>query len=230
MPTNLWQPGVSGNPAGRLRGSRNKLSEAVICALLRDFPKHGEKAIAKVRREQPGVYLRCLTLLIPREHKVQHSNPLKDLTDEQLEAMIEYIETSLAAQAGGQVKVIEGMIEPEDGSASGRVISTTWRLVFFEREDLPCGAMEILPRHRQSLQKSLNRSGAISAYRIVSCILFPRNCCGAACLHWRLKLQASGGAFWRRVPARAVRKNPAEVQCRKCNEFNACSSQKCRMP
>src|SRR5215831_2508200 len=31
-------------PAGRLRGSRNKLSEEVICALLRDFRKHGEKA------------------------------------------------------------------------------------------------------------------------------------------------------------------------------------------
>ena len=35
-----------------------------------------------------------------------------DLTDEQLEAMIEYIKTSLAAQAGGPVKVIEGMMEP----------------------------------------------------------------------------------------------------------------------
>src|SRR5262245_11092778 len=49
MPTNLWQPGLSGNPAGRLRGSRNRLSEAVTCALLRDFDKHGEKAIARVR-------------------------------------------------------------------------------------------------------------------------------------------------------------------------------------
>ena len=112
MPINLWQPGQSGNPAGRVRGSRNKLSEEVICALLRDFRKHGEKAIAKVRREQPGVYLRCLTLLIPREHKVEHSNLLKELTDEQLEAMIEYIETSLAAQAGGPVKVIEATAEP----------------------------------------------------------------------------------------------------------------------
>ena len=35
-----------------------------------------------------------------------------DLTDEQLEAMIEYIKTSLEAQAGGSVRVIEGMIEP----------------------------------------------------------------------------------------------------------------------
>src|SRR5215510_3319748 len=36
MPNNLWQRGVSGNPAGRPRGSRNALSEEVICALLRD--------------------------------------------------------------------------------------------------------------------------------------------------------------------------------------------------
>jgi len=56
--------------------------------------------------------LKILALLVPREHKVEHSNPLKELTDEQLVAMIEYIETWLAAQAGGSVKVIEGMIEP----------------------------------------------------------------------------------------------------------------------
>ena len=113
MPANPWQPGQSGNPAGRLRGSRNKLSEEVICALLRDFREHGQKAIAKVRRTQPAAYLKVLVLLVPREHKVEHSNPLKELTDEQLEAMIEYIEASLAAQAGGPAKVIEGTIEPK---------------------------------------------------------------------------------------------------------------------
>ena len=117
MPTNLWQPGVSGNPAGRTRGSRNALSEEVICALLRDFRKHGEKAIAKVRREQPGVYLRCLTLLIPREHKVEQSNVIKNLSDQELEAMIEYLKTSLEAQAGGSIRVIEGTIEPEAATA-----------------------------------------------------------------------------------------------------------------
>ena len=110
MPINLWQPGVSGNPAGRPRGSRNALSEEVICALLRDFRKHGEKAVAQVRRQQPAAYLKILALLIPREHKIEHNNPIKNLSDEQLEAMIEYIETSLAAQAGG-VKVIESTME-----------------------------------------------------------------------------------------------------------------------
>ena len=54
--------------------------------------------------------MKILTLLCPREH--EHSNSLKELTDEQLEAMIEYIKTVLEVQAGGPVKVIEGMIEP----------------------------------------------------------------------------------------------------------------------
>jgi hypothetical protein len=65
-----------------------------------------------VRRTQPAAYLKVLALLVPREHKVEHSNSIKDLTDEQLEDMIEYIKTSLEAQAGGSVKLIEGTIEP----------------------------------------------------------------------------------------------------------------------
>jgi len=71
-----------------------------------------------VRRTQPAAYLKVLALLVPREHKVEHSNSIKDLTDEQLEDMIEYIKTSLEAQAGGPVKVIEGMIEPTTGPAT----------------------------------------------------------------------------------------------------------------
>ena len=63
-----------------------------------------------MRRTQPAAYLKVLALLVPREHKVEHSNSIKDLTDEQLEDMIEYIKTSLEAQAGGSVKLIEGTI------------------------------------------------------------------------------------------------------------------------
>jgi len=79
---------------------------------LRDFRHGGPKAIERVRRAQPAAYLKILALLCPREHTIEHTNLIKELTDEQLEAMIEYIETSLAAQAGGPVKVIEGTIEP----------------------------------------------------------------------------------------------------------------------
>ena len=56
--------------------------------------------------------MKILALLCPREHKVEHNNLIKELTDEQLEAAIEYIEAALAAKAGGPVKVLEGRIEP----------------------------------------------------------------------------------------------------------------------
>ena len=88
--------------------TRHLLNQEFIQALLLHFREHGKKAIEKVAREQPASYLKILALLVPRQHKVEHSNPIKDLTDEQLEAMIEFIETSLEAQAGGPVKVIEG--------------------------------------------------------------------------------------------------------------------------
>src|SRR5262245_66466634 len=68
--------------------------------------------VARVRQAQPAAYLKILALLCPREHNVEHRNLIKELTDEQLEALIAYLETSLAAQADGPVKVIEGMIEP----------------------------------------------------------------------------------------------------------------------
>jgi len=115
MPNNLWQKGQSGNPAGRLRGSRNKLSEEVICALLRDFRQHGQKAVARVRQTQPAAYLKVLALLVPREHKVEHSNVIK--SDQELEAMVEYLQTLLEPQAGGSVRVIEGSIEPAAATA-----------------------------------------------------------------------------------------------------------------
>jgi len=112
MPTNLWQPGESGNPAGRLRGSRNRLSEAVICALLRDFSKHGEKAIAKVRRTHPAAYLKCLALLVPREHKVEHSNPLKAMSDEELDETLAALRQLVADRVAAAATVIEGTAEP----------------------------------------------------------------------------------------------------------------------
>jgi hypothetical protein len=87
------------------------LNGEFIAALLRDFRHGGPKAIERVRRTQPAAYLKILALLCPREHKVE-SNVIKSLSDQELEAMIEYLKTSLEAQASGSIRVIEGMIEP----------------------------------------------------------------------------------------------------------------------
>ena len=98
---------AKGNPAGRVRGSRNALSEAVICALLRDFREHSQRAIAKVRETQPSAYLKILALLVPRKLKLEQRNAIAGLSDEQLEAMIAELEERIARRAE-QAKLIEG--------------------------------------------------------------------------------------------------------------------------
>jgi len=111
-----FQQGVSGNPHGNRHHTRHLLNQEFIQALLLHFREHGKKAIEKVAREQPASYLKILALLVPREHKVENSNVIKSLSDQELEAMIEYLKTSLEAQAGGS-RVIEGTIEPEAATA-----------------------------------------------------------------------------------------------------------------
>jgi hypothetical protein len=108
-----FEPGRSGNPAGGPVGSRHRqqLNGEFISALLRDFRQGGPKAIERVRRTQPAAYLKILALLVPREHKVEHRNLLKEMTDEELEAAIEAIQKMLADQAEN-AKVIEGTVEP----------------------------------------------------------------------------------------------------------------------
>jgi len=51
-------------------------------------------------------------LLVPREHKVEYSNSLKTMTDEQLDAAIELVKQMLEERAGDGAKVIEGAAEP----------------------------------------------------------------------------------------------------------------------
>jgi hypothetical protein len=108
-----FEPGRSGNPAGAPVGSRHRqqLNGEFIAALLRDFRQGGPKAIERVRRTQPAAYLKILALLMPREQKVEHRNLLKEMTDEELEAAIEFIEKMLAAQAEN-AKVIDGTTAP----------------------------------------------------------------------------------------------------------------------
>jgi hypothetical protein len=111
-PNGQFAKGVSGNLGGNAQRTRHIFNKAFLEALAKDFQEGGAQAIAKVRNEQPAAYMKICALLVPREMKVEHSNAIKHLTDEQLEAMIAYLETSLEAQAGGPVKVIEGMMEP----------------------------------------------------------------------------------------------------------------------
>jgi hypothetical protein len=82
-PVHLWEPGQSGNPAGRPKGSRNKLSEDFVAALYDDFREHGSGAIAACRAEKPDVYLRVIAGLLPKDMTIKVQS-LDELTDDQL--------------------------------------------------------------------------------------------------------------------------------------------------
>lgn len=62
-----FQPGQSGNPKGREKGSRNKLGEAFIEALHSDFTQHGVAVIAAVRKEKPDQYLKVIASILPKD-------------------------------------------------------------------------------------------------------------------------------------------------------------------
>src|SRR5262245_30428477 len=98
---------TTGNARGTLEGSRRAFSADFIRTLADDFRLYGRQAIEKVRKQQPAAYMKICALLVPREMKVEHSNAIKELTDEQLEAMIEHLKASLEAQAQS-AKVIDG--------------------------------------------------------------------------------------------------------------------------
>src|SRR5262245_17874132 len=105
-----FERGRSGNPAGGPVGPRHRqqLNGEFIAALLRDFRHGGPAAIAKVRKNQPAAYCKLLTLLCPRDVKVEHSGGVKAMSDEEIGQAIELIQTMLAARAGEAAKVIEG--------------------------------------------------------------------------------------------------------------------------
>jgi hypothetical protein len=96
----------NGNPHGNRHRTRHLLNQEFMQALPLNFRHQGKKAIEKVARNQPGVYLKILALLVPCETKVEHSGGVKAMTDEQIKQAIEAIQTMLAARAGEARKVI----------------------------------------------------------------------------------------------------------------------------
>jgi hypothetical protein len=93
-----FKPGQVANPAGRPKGSRNKLNQAYIDAFCQEFEKHGEAVFAAVRKKMPHVWLRLAAELQPKQVQVEHG--FADMTDEQLRARIAELNAAIANEIG----------------------------------------------------------------------------------------------------------------------------------
>lgn len=100
--TGQLMPGVVLNPAGRPKGSRNKLGEAFIEALHDDFKMHGVSAIETVRVAEPAQYLKVIASIVPKELNIK-TDAFAGVSDEQLAALIAAARSALGIAEGGGI-------------------------------------------------------------------------------------------------------------------------------
>src|SRR6476619_3620485 len=84
-----FRPGQSGN--GRPKGSRNKLSEALLDDLYAEWQEQGRDAIKKMAEKTPGDFVKVVASLMPKVIGVGNA-PLADLSDEELDRLIMYVQ------------------------------------------------------------------------------------------------------------------------------------------
>jgi hypothetical protein len=89
-----WKPGQSGNPAGRPKGSRNKLEETFLADLLAAWEKGGKDYIVAAAAKDPLGIVKVVASLMPS--KVEPTNPLQDVTREQLRAALAALDSFIA--------------------------------------------------------------------------------------------------------------------------------------
>ena len=105
----LFKPGQSGNPAGRTKGSRNKLGEDFIAALHADFRAHGVQVLETVRTQKPDQYLKVVASLLPKQIEVKEG-AFDGVSDEDLAALVAAARSALGVvDGGGKGKVPSGV-------------------------------------------------------------------------------------------------------------------------
>lgn len=95
-----FQPGVSGNPAGRRKGARNKLGEAFLEDMLVAWETNGKDAIERVIKDRPHEFIKAVAGILPKELSVTTSS-VQELSDDELTAALIALRSTLAVANAG---------------------------------------------------------------------------------------------------------------------------------
>lgn len=65
-----YRPGRSGNPGGKPKGARDRISKAFLYAFAADFEENGVDAIRRLRQEDVASYVKVAVALQPKDVNV----------------------------------------------------------------------------------------------------------------------------------------------------------------
>jgi hypothetical protein len=67
----LFKPGQSGNPTGRPKGSRSKLSNDFLTDAYAEWQEHGRAALQAMAKTEPAKFCQMVANLLPKEAVLQ---------------------------------------------------------------------------------------------------------------------------------------------------------------
>lgn len=102
--TGQFTKDYAGGP-GRPPGARNKLNKLFFEDLYGAWEARGKEAINEMIETRPHEFVKCVASQMPKDINVT-SNPLAEMSNEELASAIEFIRSGLSGSAsGGRAKV-----------------------------------------------------------------------------------------------------------------------------
>src|SRR5215831_3580340 len=87
---------------GRRKGARDRIATALLEEIAKDFEQYGAEAVKICRVEKPVEYLKVVASLLPREFEITTTTIANELSDDELEALIEHARQQRELAASGR--------------------------------------------------------------------------------------------------------------------------------